>query len=115
MGLVLGLQGYETLKRYGSAEAVGTLVALGASRGHIGWNLFCEVLLLTIASGGSGLLIGITLGLGWSWWGSAAMSIHPLDLAQSLAVLTSVALATGLVPALLALRLNPIDLLRLNR
>lgn len=28
VGLVLGLQGYETLKRYGSAEAVGTLVAL---------------------------------------------------------------------------------------
>ena len=29
VGMVLGLQGYETLQRYGSAEAVGTLVALG--------------------------------------------------------------------------------------
>src|SRR5258705_11151410 len=33
VGLVLGLQGYETLKRYGSAEAVGTLVALALVRG----------------------------------------------------------------------------------
>src|SRR6185503_1626689 len=28
VGMVLGLQGYETLQKYGSAEAVGTLVAL---------------------------------------------------------------------------------------
>ncbi|HEX7954134.1 MAG TPA: lipid asymmetry maintenance ABC transporter permease subunit MlaE [Burkholderiales bacterium] len=32
VGLVLGLQGYETLKRYGSSEAVGTLVALALVR-----------------------------------------------------------------------------------
>lgn len=32
VGLVLGLQGYETLKRYGSAEALGTLVALSLTR-----------------------------------------------------------------------------------
>ncbi len=32
VGLVLGLQGYETLRRYGSAEAVGTLVALSLVR-----------------------------------------------------------------------------------
>ena len=32
VGLVLGLQGYETLKRYGSAEALGTLVALALVR-----------------------------------------------------------------------------------
>jgi phospholipid/cholesterol/gamma-HCH transport system permease protein len=32
VGMVLGLQGYETLQRYGSAEAVGTLVALSLTR-----------------------------------------------------------------------------------
>lgn len=32
VGLVLGLQGYETLKRFGSAEAVGALVALSLVR-----------------------------------------------------------------------------------
>jgi phospholipid/cholesterol/gamma-HCH transport system permease protein len=32
VGLVLGLQGYETLKRYGSAEALGALVALALVR-----------------------------------------------------------------------------------
>ncbi|MEO8037197.1 MAG: lipid asymmetry maintenance ABC transporter permease subunit MlaE [Betaproteobacteria bacterium] len=32
VGLVLGLQGYETLIRYGSAEALGTLVALSLVR-----------------------------------------------------------------------------------
>ncbi len=32
VGLVLGLQGYETLKRYGSADALGTLVALSLVR-----------------------------------------------------------------------------------
>jgi phospholipid/cholesterol/gamma-HCH transport system permease protein len=32
VGMVLGLQGYETLVRYGSAEAVGTLVALSLTR-----------------------------------------------------------------------------------
>ena len=34
VGLVLGLQGYETLKRYGSAEAVGTLVALSLDHAY---------------------------------------------------------------------------------
>ena len=32
VGMVLGLQGYDTLVRYGSAEAVGTLVALSLTR-----------------------------------------------------------------------------------
>lgn len=32
VGLVLGLQGYETLQRYGSAEALGILVALSLTR-----------------------------------------------------------------------------------
>ena len=32
VGLVLGLQGYETLNRYGSSEALGTLVALALVR-----------------------------------------------------------------------------------
>ena len=30
VGMVLGLQGYETLKRYGSESALGSLVALSA-------------------------------------------------------------------------------------
>jgi phospholipid/cholesterol/gamma-HCH transport system permease protein len=32
IGMVLGLQGYETLQRYGSSEALGVLVALSLSR-----------------------------------------------------------------------------------
>src|SRR5512140_3812436 len=32
VGMVLGLQGYETLKRYGSESALGSLVALGLVR-----------------------------------------------------------------------------------
>lgn len=32
VGMVLGLQGYETLQTYGSAESVGTLVALSLTR-----------------------------------------------------------------------------------
>lgn len=32
VGLVLGLQGYETLQRYGSADALGVLVALSLTR-----------------------------------------------------------------------------------
>ena len=32
VGMVLGLQGYDTLQRYGSEEAVGTLVALSLVR-----------------------------------------------------------------------------------
>jgi phospholipid/cholesterol/gamma-HCH transport system permease protein len=32
VGMVLGLQGYETLQRYGSTEALGVLVALSLVR-----------------------------------------------------------------------------------
>ena len=35
VGMVLGLQGYDTLVRYGSAEAVGTLVALTRELGPV--------------------------------------------------------------------------------
>ena len=32
VGMVLGLQGYETLQKYGASDAVGTLVALSLTR-----------------------------------------------------------------------------------
>ena len=32
IGMVLGMQGYETLQRYGSSEALGVLVALSLTR-----------------------------------------------------------------------------------
>ena len=36
VGMVLGLQGYDTLQRYGSSEALGVLVALSLVREQIG-------------------------------------------------------------------------------
>ena len=39
VGFVLALQGYYTLQRYGSAEAVGLLVALGTVVGFLMWGI----------------------------------------------------------------------------
>ena len=96
-------------------EEFGTLVALGASARLIGGNLFMEVLLLSGCSGILGLVLGIVGGHLWAFIGAMPMSFHLLDLLYGLAVLLVVALLTGSVPALMALRLDPIQLLRLNR
>ena len=41
VGMVLGLQGYETLQRYGSTEALGILVALSLTRELGPWWPVC--------------------------------------------------------------------------
>ncbi len=74
-----------------------------------------EVVLLSGISGFAGLLIGVCVSWGWGFFGNMAIFIHPTDLFQSLAVLGAVSLVTGLAPALWALRLDPIQLLRLHR
>jgi phospholipid/cholesterol/gamma-HCH transport system permease protein len=42
VGMVLGLQGYETLKRYGSESALGTLVALSCASSARCWPRCCS-------------------------------------------------------------------------
>ena len=95
-------------------EEFGTLVALGASRAYIGRMLLAEVLVLTGGSGVLGLLLGVGVGQACSLAG-LPMLFHPYDLAWDLTILGLVSLLTGSVPALAALRLDPIELLRLNR
>jgi ABC-type transporter Mla maintaining outer membrane lipid asymmetry permease subunit MlaE len=41
VGMVLGLQGYDTLQRYGSSEALGVLVSLSLVRELGRWSPAC--------------------------------------------------------------------------
>ena len=104
-----GVLAYTVTRR---TREIGIRMALGAMRGHVSWLVLREVLLLVAA--------GIAIALPVAWWlgryiKSQLHGVAPMDpvaLMLSLGGLSLVALAAGVIPALRAIRINPIRALR---
>ena len=73
VGLVLGLQGYETLQRYGSTEALGVLVALSLTR-ELG-----PVVAALLFAGRAGTSLTAEIGLMKAGEQLAAMELMAID------------------------------------
>jgi predicted permease len=102
------------------AQELGTRLALGASTGHIVYQLLTESLVLSLAGGiaGVGVAHAAVRGL-WAFWLPGGISIgrlqpdlNPRVLAFSFGLSLLTALAFGLLPAVRASRMNVMDSIR---
>jgi putative ABC transport system permease protein len=91
---------------------IGLRRALGATRGHVGVQFLAESLLLALAGGLAGAVLGAAVTAGYA----AARGWSVVVPGPAMAALTLAALAVGaiagLYPALRAARLAPTDALR---
>lgn len=116
ISLLVGAVGMVTLMHIAVAERVaeiGLLTALGATRARIRALFLMESILLSTAGG----LGGLAIGSGIAWLLKTTVSGLPVNTPWSYAIgalLVSVliGLAAGVVPAMRAARLNPVDALR---
>jgi putative ABC transport system permease protein len=104
---------------------IGLRRAVGARRRHIRWQFLAEALALTFVGGAVGMLVSVGVGaligtlpfLGPAYEDTSGkvdihMQISWGIMAASIAVLTLVGVLGGLVPALRAARLDPVEALR---
>jgi putative ABC transport system permease protein len=104
---------------------IGLRRALGARRRHIMVQFLAEALVLTLIGGALGILLsyGLSAAVGTlpllgpmyedtTGKGDIHLFISPATLALSTAILVAVGLLSGLVPAVRASRLNPVEALR---
>ncbi len=104
-----GVMAYSVSQR---TQEIGVRMALGASHG--------DVLRLILLQGGWQLGLGLTIGLGLAFFGGKLLSnflynvnaSDPTTFSSTLLVLGTVGLAATLIPALRALRINPVEALR---
>jgi putative ABC transport system permease protein len=116
ISLLVGAVGMVTLMHIAVAERVaeiGLLTALGATRARIRTLFLMESTVLSTLGG----LGGLMLGGGVAWLLKTTLAGLPVDTpwdyaAGALAVSVLIGLAAGVVPAMRAARLNPVDALR---
>jgi ABC-type antimicrobial peptide transport system permease subunit len=106
---IYGLMAYAVTQR---RREIGVRMALGADRGRVRGMVLRQVGMMTAIGGAIGIAGAFVLGRG-----AAALLYHlegddPLVFAASAALLTLVAMAAGLVPAMRASRIDPMRALR---
>lgn len=92
---------------------IGLRMAVGAARRDILEQFLAEAVLISMAGGGAGILIGIAIPLSIRFFTDEfAIPISPLSIAVAFTVSLGVGLLFGLLPASRASKLNPTEALR---
>ncbi|MGA7292859.1 MAG: ABC transporter permease [Terriglobales bacterium] len=103
---------------------IGVEKALGARRRHIFFQFLAEALTITFMGGALGIILAyvVSIGVGrltlysamakHAEAGDIRLVINPLTLVVAVSILSAVGLVSGMVPAIRASRLDPIEALR---
>jgi putative ABC transport system permease protein len=91
---------------------IGVRKALGARRQEILWQFLIEAVVLTSIGGVLGILLGSAVGLGIHFVSDFPISLPWWSFAIGIGFSASVGVFFGMVPAVKASRLDPIEALR---
>ncbi|MCE7915154.1 MAG: ABC transporter permease [Nitrosomonas sp. PRO4] len=116
ISLLVGAVGMVTLMHIAVSERIaeiGLLTALGATRTRIGMIFLFESIALSTIGGLAGLTIGATI----AWLLKLSISDLPVNIPwnyvlSALCISIIIGLLSGMVPAMRAAKLNPVDALR---
>jgi putative ABC transport system permease protein len=91
---------------------IGLRRALGATRGQIRAQFLAEAILLSLAGGAAGVIVGVTATAAYARAQGGAVVIPPDAWAGGLAAAVLIGALAGLLPAIRAARLSPTQALR---
>jgi putative ABC transport system permease protein len=91
---------------------IGLKMAVGAGRHAIRWQFLTEALLLSIAGGFLGIVLGVSIPLAVGYFGDVNIPLSRLSIFIAFLVSCFVGIIFGIIPAERASRLNPTEALR---
>ena len=108
----IGVMSIMTISVTERTREIGVRKALGARRVEILWQFLLEAIFLTSAGGVLGIIMGSAIGLGVHWLTGFPVSLPWWAFAIGIGFSASVGIFFGMVPAIRASRLDPIEALR---
>jgi putative ABC transport system permease protein len=108
----IGVMSIMTISVTERTREIGVRKALGARRVEILWQFLLEAVFLTSAGGVLGILIGASVGLAIHYGTGFPVSLPWWSFAIGIGFSASVGVFFGMVPAVRASRLDPIEALR---
>jgi putative ABC transport system permease protein len=108
----IGVMSIMTISVTERTREIGVRKALGARRVEILWQFLIEAVVLTSAGGLLGILAGSLVGLGVHYLADFPVSLPWWSFALGIGFSASVGVFFGMVPAIRASRLDPIEALR---
>jgi putative ABC transport system permease protein len=108
----IGVMSIMTISVTERTREIGVRKALGARRVEVLWQFLLEAVFLTSAGGVLGIIIGSSVGLGVHWATGFPVSLPWWSFAIGIGFSAGVGVFFGMVPAIRASRLDPIEALR---
>ena len=108
----IGVMAIMTISVTERTREIGTRRAIGARRREILWQFLLEASCLTVVGGVIGVLLGSGIGVAVHYLTGFPISLPLWSFGLGLAFSASVGIIFGLIPAIKASRLQPVDALR---
>jgi putative ABC transport system permease protein len=108
----IGVMSIMTISVTERTREIGVRKALGARRREILWQFLLEAIFLTLTGGVLGIAFGASIGFGVHWLSGFPVSLPWWSFAIGVGFSAGVGLFFGMVPAIRAARLDPIEALR---
>ena len=108
----IGVMAIMTISVTERTREIGTRRAIGARRQEILWQFLLEASCLTVVGGVIGVLLGSGIGVAVHYLTGFPISLPLWSFGLGLAFSASVGIIFGLIPAIKASRLQPVDALR---